>query len=41
LSGQKVRVLIKVNDSVVKVDIKSTDSGLGKSLASDLKRIVL
>lgn len=40
-SGQKVRVLFKVKDSVVKVDIKSTHAGLCKSLASDLKRVIL
>ena len=40
-SGQKVRVLVKIKESVVKIDIKSTSAGLGKSLAVDLKRLVL
>lgn len=40
-SGQKIRVLVKIKESVVKIDIKSTSAGLGRSLAVDLKRLIL
>jgi AP-3 complex subunit delta len=38
--GVPVRVLVKVKETYVKVDIKSTSSSLCKALASDLKRLV-
>ena len=40
-SGHKVLVLIKVKDAELKVDIKSTNDGLSKSLSTDVKRVVL
>jgi len=39
--GAKVRVLIKIKDATVKIDIKSTNAALCKALASDVKKLVL
>lgn len=39
--GAKVRVLIKIKDSAVKVDIKSTSASLCKMLAADVKKLML
>eukprot|EP00980_Cylindrotheca_fusiformis_P011912 scaffold2830_cov131-Cylindrotheca_fusiformis.AAC.33 len=39
--GAQIRVLVKVKQGSVKVDVKCTNPALGKSLASDLKRLVL
>jgi AP-3 complex subunit delta-1 len=39
--GAKVRVLVKVKDSSVKIDIKSTNAALCKALAADVKKLVL
>jgi hypothetical protein len=39
--GSKVRILLKIRDQAVKVDIKSTSETLSKSLAADVKRLVL
>lgn len=39
--GAKVRLLIKVDDMSVKIDIKSTSPALCKALAADVKKLVL
>jgi AP-3 complex subunit delta len=39
--GAKVFFLVKVNDSTVKIDIKSSDENVCMALASDIKRLVL
>jgi AP-3 complex subunit delta-1 len=41
VSGARVRVLVKERPGSIKIDIKCTNAGLGKALASDLKRLVL
>jgi hypothetical protein len=38
--GEKVRILIKIEDSTVKIDIKSTNHALCQALAADVKRLV-
>ncbi|GAX12525.1 AP-3 complex subunit delta [Fistulifera solaris] len=40
-SGARVRVLVKIKESSVRLDIKATSGGLGESLAADLKRLAL
>lgn len=40
-SGARVRILFKIKESSVKLDIKSTSSALGEALATDLKRLAL
>jgi hypothetical protein len=40
-SGAQVRVLVKVKKDNLKVDVKCTNPHLGKTLISDLKRLVL
>jgi AP-3 complex subunit delta len=40
-SGARVRVLVKVKGSSVKIDVRCTNSSLGQTLASDLKKLVL
>ena len=40
-TNAQVRVLIKVKEGSVKVDLKCTSESLGKALASDLKKLVL
>jgi hypothetical protein len=40
-SHERVRMLVKVKESSVKVDIKCTNSSLTKALAFDIKRLVL
>ena len=39
--GAQIRLLVKVKQSSVKVDVKCTNPLLGKALASDLKRLIL
>jgi AP-3 complex subunit delta-1 len=39
--GAQIRVLVKVKQSSVKIDVKCTNPVLGKALCSDLKRLVL
>jgi hypothetical protein len=38
-SGAQVRALVKIKEAGVKVDLRSTSSTLGKSIASDMKRL--
>lgn len=38
--GEKVRILMKIKDSSVKIDIKSTNHTLCQALAADVKRLV-
>jgi hypothetical protein len=40
-NGDRVRVMFKIKETSVKVDIKSTNSSLAKALASDVKRLIL
>jgi hypothetical protein len=40
VGGARVRMLVKVKENDVEVDIKCTNASLGKSLASDIKRLV-
>lgn len=40
-NGDRVRVMLKIKETSVKVDIKSTNSSLAKALASDAKRLIL
>jgi hypothetical protein len=40
-SGAQIRVLVKIKKDTLKVDVKSTSPHLGKSIISDLKRLVL
>ena len=40
-SGARVRILVKLKERSVKVDVKATNSALGKAIASDIKRILL
>ena len=41
LNGDRVRVMFKIKERSVKIDVKSTDSSLAKALASDVKRLIL
>jgi hypothetical protein len=38
--GEKVRILIKIKESTVKIDIKSTNHTLCQALAADVKKLV-
>lgn len=40
-SGAQIRLLVKVKQSGVKVDVKCNNPALGKALSSDLKRLIL
>jgi hypothetical protein len=40
-TGTPVRVLVKVKQETVKVDVKSTNVNLGKAIVSELKKLVL
>jgi AP-3 complex subunit delta-1 len=40
-NGDRVRVMFKIKEQSVKVDVKSTNSSLAKALASDVKRLIL
>jgi AP-3 complex subunit delta-1 len=40
-NGDRVRVMFKIKETSVKVDVKSTNSSLAKALASDAKRLIL
>jgi hypothetical protein len=39
--GAKVRILVKIKENFVKLDIKSTDDALARHLCADVKHCVL
>lgn len=40
-TGARVRTLVKIKEKSVKIDVRCTNASLGKSLASDCKRLLL